>query len=443
MLKPEDLHNKNGEAAIIATLIHNPDFYYAADELLPRHFYEEENRTIYSSIMDLLKKGVTVIDAFNLMEAMSSSPATRRLSEFITIDRLVELEEDSDNIARSTVEEYKMLATSVIDMAFRRDMYKNLEDSINSVLDENAYDLEQEIYQKIDSVMTEYSLMDELTEFGDVIDECWKEIESRQQDGYAGIPFKFAHLNDYVTMERGELVVFGAGPKAGKSIMLLNNAVDLLKRDKAVLYIDSELNTRLFTARLISHLTGIEYKRLTSGNYTDEEKASIDEQIAWMKTRTFVHVYLPMFDQRAVYTLAKKMQHAKALDCIIIDYFKGSADGDAWDSYAELGRFVDMVKNQICGKMGIYGLAAAQATENGKLADSAKIARNASTIIMIQDKSPEEMEEDGLECGNKKLRVIFNRNGMQMAPGEYIDMEFDGNHILYKEAKQHIPQDLF
>ena len=123
-----------------------------------------------------------------------------------------------------------------------------------------------------------------------------------------------------------------------------------------------------------------------------------------------------------------------------MDYFKGSGDGDAFDSYQELGRFVDLVKNKICGDMGICGVGAAQATVNGKVADSAKIGRNASTIALIQDKTPEEIEADGAECGNKKLRVILNRNGMQHASGEYIDFQFDGNHISYEEAKQHIPQ---
>lgn len=90
--------------------------------------------------------------------------------------------------------------------------------------------------------------------------------------------------------------------------------------------------------------------------------------------------------------------------------------------------------------MGICGIGAAQATETGKVADSKKIGRNASTIALIQDKTPEEIEEDGIECGNKKLRILLNRNGMQHASGEYIDLKFDGNHILYEEAKQHIPQ---
>lgn len=98
-----------------------------------------------------------------------------------------------------------------------------------------------------------------------------------------------------------------------------------------------------------------------------------------------------------------------------------------------------MIKNEIAGDMNIAAIGAAQATINNKLADSAKIARNASTVIMLMDKTPEEIEQDGVECGNKKMVVTINRNGMQHAVGEYIDLMFDGNHISYEQAKQHIP----
>ena len=90
--------------------------------------------------------------------------------------------------------------------------------------------------------------------------------------------------------------------------------------------------------------------------------------------------------------------------------------------------------------MNIAAIGAAQATTTGKIADSAKIGRNASTIAIIQDKLPEEIEVDGPACGNKKLRVVLNRNGAQMAPDEYIDLNFNGNLISYEEAQQHIPE---
>lgn len=96
-----------------------------------------------------------------------------------------------------------------------------------------------------------------------------------------------------------------------------------------------------------------------------------------------------------------------------------------------------MVKNKIAGDMKIAAIGAAQATSTGKLADSAKIGRNASTILMLTEKTQQEIDADGIECGNRKLMVKLNRNGPQMVEGEYIDFDFDGDRIKFTEAKQH------
>ena len=443
MMRAEDINSIESESGIIASLIHNPELSFYSEYLLPNHFTNKENRCVYTAICDLARKGITTIDPYNIIEDLNSSEATRKYADELSVDKLQELVEMSDVLARSSVEEYKMLVSNVMDAAFRRDTFQRLKECQALCYDRSEENVEQKIYAVIDDVMTEFSTANEVPPYKDVIDDCWEEIKTRQGNGFAGIPFKFAALNEYATIEPGELFIFAAEAKQGKSMMLLNCAIDLLKKDLAVLYLDSELNTRLFTARVLAHLSGAEYKRLTSGNYTEEEANKIDKAREWMKTRKFTHIYIPMFDQQSIYTAVKKVKHTQGLDVLIVDYFKGSGDGDAFDSYQELGRFVDMVKNQICGEMGICGIGAAQATINGRVADSAKIGRNASTIALIQDKSPEEVEADGAECGNKKLRVILNRNGMQMAPGEYIDLLFDGNHILYKEAKQHIPQSPF
>ena len=440
LIEEERIKRPDSEAAIIATLIHHPEYVYFSENLLPNHFTKRSNQIVYQAIRALAEKGITRVDAFNILEVLNASEATQRLADELSVEQLNDLVLMSDDLCRNTVEEYQVCVGNVLDAAFRLDALKRLRQCELWCLDASKEDIMQRIYEEIDSVMAEYSYTENTPLLGEVVELCWDEIKSRQGDGYAGIPFKFPTLNEYATIEKGELFVFAAEAKQGKSMMLLNCAVDLLRRDLAVLYVDSELNTRLFTARLIAHLTGIEYKRLTSGNYSGDEERSIREAIEWIKSRKFVHVYLPMFDKQTIYTTVKRIKHTMGLDVLIIDYFKSSGDGDAFNTYQELGSFVDMVKNKICGDMQICGIGAAQATVNGKVADSAKIGRNASTIAMITDKTPEEIEIDGEECGNKKLRVVLNRNGMQMAPGEYIDLFFDGNHVRYEEAKQHIPQ---
>ncbi len=434
------INSKESESGIIATLIHHPDFGFYSEHLLPGHFTQKDNRYIYTAITNLITQGIFTVDAYNIMSTLTSTEATKRYAEELTVDGLNELVEMSDLLARHTVEEYKLLVSNVMDTAFRRDAIQRLAECQELCMQLEVPNIEQRVYNIVDDVMMEYSSNNEVPAYKDLIDDCWAEIQSRQGNGYAGIPFKFKTLNEYATIEPGELFIFAAEAKQGKSIMLLNCAMDLLKRDLAVLYLDSELNTRLFTARVISHLTGIEYKRVTSGNYSGEESKKIQQAIAWMKTRKFTHIYMPIFDQQSIYSTVKKVRHTVGCDVLIVDYFKGNTGNDAWETYAELGKLCDLVKNKIAGSMNIAAIGAAQATVNGKVADSAKIGRNASTIAIIQDKTPEEIMNDGEECGNKKLRIILNRNGMQHAPGEWIDMRFDGNRISYEEARQHIPQ---
>lgn len=340
----EDINSIESEAGVIASLIHTPELYYHVDSLLPNHFFSVENRCIYSAIIDLLEKGIKTIDPYNIVEVLSANEATRKISEDITVEKLQELFDMSDTLARTSVEEYKMLTRNIFDSAFRRDIYNKLRECERLCLKESEDDIQQRIYTEIDNVFTSYSNVDEIPQYADVVDGLWSEIKSRQGNGYAGIPFKFPALNDYVTIERGELVIFAAQQKVGKSIMLLNCAVDLLKKGYSVLYIDSELSSRLFTARLLSHLSEVEYRKLVAGSYNKEEEQKIESAREWMKTRKFTHLYMPFFDQQGIYAAVKKIDHVQHLDVIIIDYFKSTGNEvDAFQTYAAMGRCVSNI----------------------------------------------------------------------------------------------------
>lgn len=427
-----DINAIESESGVIATLIHHPDFVFSSEQLKPEHFTQVTNREIYQAITRLANEDIKVVDAYNIKEALPKDTS-------ITVEQLQELIELSSELARGSPTEYKLIASNVIDAAFRREVYTKLKECEALCLTGDSSNIEQDVYKALDEVMLGFNLHSTIPQFKDVIDDLWQEIEDRQSGENGGMKFRFPTLNEYVTLERGELVVVGALMKSGKSMFLMNCAADLLREDKAVFYIDSELNSRMWLTRLMSHFTGIEFKRLKDGNYTEGEREKIRETKAWLKTRKLIHLYMPFFDIEGIYASVKKVNHVMPLDAVVVDYFKSGDSSEAYTNYAQLGRLVDVVKNEVCGSLNIAGLAAAQATANGtKLADSAKIARNASTILMLVDKTPEEILEDGVECGNKKLIVSLNRTGMQHAPGEYIDLDFDGNKILFTEAKQHV-----
>lgn len=443
-MQASDINSIQSESGIIATLIKHPEFAFHSEDLQPQHFSNRGNMCVYAAIVDLVHKGITKVDPYNIIEDLNSNETMRSYVNSISLERLNEMMGMSDILARGSIEEYKMLVSNVVDAAFRREILEKLQYCQRICGDLKEENVQQKIYNTLDEVLCGYSTVMEVPEYKDVIDECWAKIVERQGCGYSGIPFKFETLNNYATIETGELFIFAAEAKQGKSIMLLNCAIDLLKQDYSVLYLDSELNDRLFTARVCAHLSGVEYRRVTSGNYTSEEEQRIKSAISWMKTRKFTHMYIPAWDLQTLYTVIKRYKYKYGLDILIVDYFKSNGDSlDAFGTYQELGKFVDMVKNKICGDMQVAGLGAAQATAAGRIADSAKIGRNASTVALIQDKTPQEIQADGLECGNKKLTIILNRNGCQHGPGEYISLKFDGNHILYEEAKQQMPCEPF
>lgn len=442
-----DIADVASEAGVVASVILKPDLTLFSDNLRPEYFSNEQNEYMYFACKCLAESGVRVsVDAYSIISVLKrkSIPfvSLERIDKILPDTAIKEFIQTAGVLARSDVESYLVLVNNVIDAAFRRQLFNKLSQCQNLLLNKSEEEVSHKIYTELDSTMLEFSSTNDIPQYKDVVDKLWAEIVERQSDGFSGVPFKFPTLNNYATLERGELFIFGAAQKQGKSMMLLNIAVDLMKKGMAVLYIDSELSSRMFTARLVSHLTQIPFGRVKNGVYNEAEEQRINSSIEWVKDQKFTHLYLPMFDSQSIYTAIKKVKHTQGLDAVIVDYFKSTGDLDAFGTYMEMGRLVDMIKNRVAGEMNLIAVGAAQTNATtGKLADSAKIARNASTIAFITEKTDEEIAEDGgSEFGNKKLQVAFNRNGPQHHEGEYISLQFNGDIISYEESKQPVKE---
>lgn len=425
------------EAGVVASLVFHPEFSFYSEQLTPHHFADSSNGYLYYAISTLAQQGVEQIDAYNIVHVLDLKSSTKGKLSISAVNDFIC---NASAIARNTIDEYNMIADAVLKSAFRRDAYRKLGECQQLCKQDNIPDIEQKIYAAMDDVMLNYCTKNEMPLYRDVIDQEWEKIKARQNGETPAIEFPFPALNEYVVMEPGEVVCFTGAAKSGKSAMLLTCTVDMLKHNRSVLYLDSELSTRLFTMRILSHLTKIPFSQIRSGNYSPDDELKITQAREWLKTRKFMHLYLPVFDENTMYLAAKRAKHLIDIDCIVVDYLKSTSSSDeAFAVYAEMGRIADTLKNRIAGDLGLMGLTAAQATSTGKIADSARIARSVSTVVSITDKSFEEMQENsasGHDYGNKKLRVVFNRNGNQMGDNEWIDMKFDGPTITYEQAKE-------
>lgn len=444
----EELSDMQAEAGVIGTLLYHPEFIVHTDYLKPGHFYHTENSCLYWAIQELCAEGIANIDAYNISSKLQSNSAVSRTIEKYNLPTIQESCELLKEVARHTIEEYKMLAANVFTFTVKRDYVKTLNQlySETFIRESTLDELINKTYDQIDKLTTKYITSTEVKPLGDDIDSIWDEIVSRRtEDGIYGIASKYPSFGEYFTYEPGELVVIQAKYKEGKSVFLMNEVVHKLKNGVPVLVIDSEMQTRLYVERLLAHLSGVDVKRLKNGNYSVEEEKHILYWKNWLKEQPFVHRYEPEITNEGIYSLCQVLKNQIDLQFVVFDYLK-SNEVSTGDNYNVLGAKCDYLKNIIAGKLNLAVLAACQLNRNGEVADSIKINRYLSVGIRWGFKTQEMKERDGMQCGNAYAKIYVNRLGSQMPeddPMEYIDFHFDGDRMKISEAEPHNKESYF
>jgi len=438
----EQLSDVKSESGIIGTLIYHPDYIAHSDYLKPNYFYEKDNACIFWAIQELYKKGITNIDAYNISNQLQSNKAVWNTIEQYNLSNVQEFVDLYKRVARNSLPEYKMLVDNVVSLAFRRDLVKTVNEVDIDCFDKKKTleELSASTYNKLDELTKKYIVSGDITTLGENIDSIWEEIVNRRSDnGIFGLPSKYKSFMPYFTYEPGELVVLQAKYKQGKSVFLMNEAVHKLRNGVPVLVVDSEMPTRLYTERLISHVSGVSIYKVKSGEYTEEEEAKIKEAIEWIKTQPLVHLYDASMTMEKLYSICKMLQNKIGLGFVVYDYIK-SNETSASDNYNLLGAKCDFLKNNIAGELDIPVLAACQLNRQGEIADSMKINRYLSVGIKWEYKTQEMMARDGVQCGNAFAKIYVNRLGRQMPEDDesaYIDFIFDGDIMTITEASQH------
>lgn len=443
-----ELSDIQSESGIIGSLIRHPEFISHTEYLKPGYFYGEENGCLYWAIKELYNDGITNIDAYNLSSKLQSHYGVQKTIEKYNIPSVQEMIDLYTEISRSTLEEYKMLVNNVVSLAFKRDLTKTLNQSIRDCYRKDATldKLSTSVYSSLDRLTQKYIVNTEIHTLGSDIDNIWDDIVSRRtENGMYGMPSKYPSFSEYFTYEPGELVVIQAKYKQGKSVFLMNEAVHKLKNGVATLVIDSEMPTRLYTERLLSHLTGIEMKKIKSGRYSAEEEQTIKKWIEWLRGQNFVHLYEPNFTMEQLFSVCKMLQNKMDLGFVVYDYLKSNV-ASASENYNLLGAKCDFLKNNIAGELDIPVLAACQLNRQGEVADSMKINRYLSVGIKWEYKTHEMIANDGIECGNSYAKIYVNRLGRQMQEDDeqdYIDFVFSGDNMTITEAEQHKRKEIY
>ena len=443
-----ELSDIQSESGIIGTLIFHPEYSEHTDFLQPGYVYGVDNGILYWGIRELRHDGIETIDAYNLSNKLKSHKGVqKRLAEF-NLPHIQEWLANFEMVARHSLEEYKLLAEDVTSLAFKRELYKSLDALQKKCFrrDTDLTELSNSVYGELDALTQKFVTSEEIHTLGEDLDSIWAEIESRRSaTGIYGLPSKYNTFLPYFTYEPGELVLVQAKYKQGKSALLMNEAVHKLQNGVSVLVVDSEMSTRQYTERLLSHLSGVGNKKIKNGTYSEEELDKVRAAYQWLKKQNFVHIYDPNMTMEKLYSICKMLKRKIDLGFVVYDYLKFN-NGTSSEIYNVLGAKCDFLKNKIAGELDLPVLSAAQLNRAGEIADSYKINMYLSVAIKWGFKTQEMQIRDGVECGNMYAKIYVNRLGEQQQEDDeedYIDFWFNGDTMTVEEAEQHKRTDEF
>lgn len=434
----KELSDIQSESGVIGTLIYHPEYIAHTEYLKPNHFFGVENGCIFWVIQELFENGISNIDAFNISNKIQSNTAVKNTIEKFNLPNVQEFVELYKETARHSIEEYKMLADNIVSMAFKRELIK-----VSHQIESNCYQKSIDLdtlslltYKSLDGLTESFMTRGNIQTFGSRIDDVWDEI---QQEGKYGLESKFTSFNTYWKYQRKELYIIEAYKKNGKSMFLMNEAINMIKNGVPTLVYDSEMGDALYLKRLLSHLSGVSFKKISELTYSNEEYQRVMKWKEWLKNQPFEHIYDPSMSMKKLFSVCRSMQNSMNLSFVIYDYLK-SNEKSTGDNYNKLGEMTDYLKNEIAGRLNLPVLAACQLNRNGEVGDSKKIEDYCSVAIKWGKKTQEMIAKDGIECGNAYAKVGVNRLGESMVEDDnedYLDFIFDGAKCTIEEAQQH------
>ena len=240
----------------------------------------------------------------------------------------------------------------------------------------------------------------------------------------------FPRLDKVLKIGKGNFIVVGGRPSAGKTAFTLQMTLNMARKYKVV-YFSLETDSETLTERLIANRTGVSFEAIKSGG------EALTNTGAWEKITSQYNDYsrlnfviVPAAGWTVSQIKAKAVQ--ENADIVFIDYLGliKSKARTMYEKATEISNDLHIMAQQT----GIATVALAQLNRQGaeepnmtSLRDSGAIEQDSDAIILLT------LSED--ESANlRDLLVVKNKNGEN---NQKISLEFNGSIQRFSELDSH------
>jgi replicative DNA helicase len=258
-------HSQEFERAALAAALLSEDAMHTLLEVLePQDLYFPAHRAVYSSIKELYRKGKPV-DIVHLM-AESKDPEIR-----IIVTELFGETPTARGIGPH--------CAKILELSERRRAIDALQKSLDDLFDDEVEDPLQKAQARLFAVTKPKG--NQSCELASLVEDAYGRTAEAYQARLRGEHISAAHvstglpdMDEALTMKRGDMVVIGARPSAGKTSVGLQIALNAA-REKPVLFFSLEEPGNQIADRYLTAMTGINMRRIQEGRLSADEMSKV------------------------------------------------------------------------------------------------------------------------------------------------------------------------
>lgn len=342
-------HDIEAEQAIIGSMLTDKDAVIAAVEVLQEQdFYREDNKIIYSAILNLYNRAEP-IDIITLKSELKSMGKFEAVGGFEYIVQLPDKVPTTSNVEQyiKIVEEKSML----------RALIKTADELITL-----GYDPTQEVEQVIDIAEKKiFQVMQKKNQKGyssikDILVDTFTQLEQlyNQKESITGVPTGFVDL-DYRTsgLHNSDLILVAARPAMGKSAFALNIATNAAVRAKVPVAIFSlEMSKEQMTNRILCSEAMVDSAKVRTGKIDDDEWAKLAATSGELSEAGIYIDDTPGISIMEIRAKCRKMKLEKNIGLVVIDYLQlvqgsNKKGGSREQEIAEISRSLKILAKEI------------------------------------------------------------------------------------------------
>ncbi len=312
-------HDLEAEQAIIGSMLTDKDAVISAMEVLKTEdFYREDNRTIYSAILNLYNKS----EPIDIITVKAELESMGRFEQVGGLEYLAELPEKVPTTAN---------AIKYIKIVEEKSTLRRLIKTANEIL-ESGYDNTQEVEEVMEGAEKKiFDIMQDKNQKGyspikEVLVESFTKLEElyNRKQHITGVPSGFSGL-DYRTagFHGSELILIAARPAMGKTAFALNIATNAAVRYNVPVAIFSlEMSKEQLVNRILCSESMVDSNKVRTGKLEEDDWSKLAESIGPLSESKIYIDDTPGISITEIRAKCRKLKLEKDIGMVVIDYLQ-------------------------------------------------------------------------------------------------------------------------